>query len=410
MTGTDRHEQLLHPLCADLSQVELTPGGLRSLRAAAAILHPEVMKPIPESFDPDYKNPCWLDGSGMLSCLPAFYVAGVFHAGCSTLYQKLLRHPDILSDASSMNQMWGEEAKTMSGYLDNFNTAKQAVARDPARKLIADGSSSTFAQYWSAALKAHRGFQGTVVPCFAKCGNTAGATQVPAATCQETTCFSSAHQADLEVSRKSGIPFDRMHVPLLMRAVYGSRPPRLVVLARNPIQRLHSAYYCYQHYHSKYGRNAQGFLAYVEEQLNAFHKCVSKGHTERECVLYFETYGMEEERVHYHADQIFRGMYSVFLELWLQALPASHIHVVKSEEYFANASATIGSVVSFLGLAQPGQEQLQEMLAAGRPRSFTAGMPAMLPEARAILLKFYKPYNTRLAELLHDPRYLTWNV
>lgn len=61
-----------------------------------------------------------------------------------------------VQDASSMNQMWGEEAKTMSGYLDNFNTAKQAVARDPARKLIADGSSSTFAQYWSAALKAHR--------------------------------------------------------------------------------------------------------------------------------------------------------------------------------------------------------------------------------------------------------------
>lgn len=38
------------------------------------------------------------------------------------------------------------------------------------------------------------------------------------------------------------------------------------------------------------------------------------------------------------------------------------------------------------------------------------GMPAMLPEARAILLEFYKPYNTRLAELLHDPRYLKWNV
>lgn len=81
MIGMDPYEQLLHLLCADLSQVVLSPGGLRSLRAAAAILHPEVMKPIPDTFDPQYKNPCWLDSSGMLSCLPAFYVAGVFHAG-----------------------------------------------------------------------------------------------------------------------------------------------------------------------------------------------------------------------------------------------------------------------------------------------------------------------------------------
>lgn len=88
--------------------------------------------------------------------------------------------------------------------------------------------------------------------------------------------------------------------------------------------------------------------------------------------------------------QIFRGMYSVFLEVWLQALPASHIMVVKSEEYFANASATIESVVSFLDLAQPGQEHLQEMLAAGRPKSFTAGAPhASQPRTQSQLTNYH---------------------
>ncbi len=41
------------------------------------------------------------------------------------------------------------------------------------------------------------------------------------------------------------------HTPLLMRAVYGSeRVPRLVALVRDPVERIHSAYWGYPHYQS----------------------------------------------------------------------------------------------------------------------------------------------------------------
>jgi hypothetical protein len=49
-------------------------------------------------------------------------------------------------------------------------------------------------------------------------------------------------------------------VPLLARAVYGDKLPKLVAVLRNPTERLHSAYYGYDHYFNRHGRNASGRL------------------------------------------------------------------------------------------------------------------------------------------------------
>jgi hypothetical protein len=46
-------------------------------------------------------------------------------------------------------------------------------------------------------------------------------------------------------------------MPLIMRAAYGSRPPKLIVLLRNPVDRLHAAFWDYDHYTSKYGQTPQ---------------------------------------------------------------------------------------------------------------------------------------------------------
>jgi len=36
---------------------------------------------------------------------------------------------------------------------------------------------------------------------------------------------------------------------------------------------------------------------------------------ERHCALYFESLGAEEEALFFHADQVIRGMYSIFVEV-----------------------------------------------------------------------------------------------
>jgi hypothetical protein len=132
----------------------------------------------------------------------------------------------------------------------------------------------------------------------------------------------------IQVARDAGVAFDDLHLPLIMRAAYtevagagghysspgqvmgsarpllvadtnslgsvdksvggqklapnatdrhsqSSRLPQLVVLLRNPLDRVHCAYWHHVHYHSKYGRTAEGFLAYATEQLAALQNCTA---------------------------------------------------------------------------------------------------------------------------------------
>ncbi len=46
-----------------------------------------------------------------------------------------------------------------------------------------------------------------------------------------------------EVGR-AGLEWDDAHVPTLLRAVYGDYPVKLVVLLRDPVQRLEGAFWC----------------------------------------------------------------------------------------------------------------------------------------------------------------------
>ncbi len=56
----------------------------------------------------------------------------------------------------------------------------------------------------------------------------------------------------VQVAQEHGFDFMRdQNIPLLMRAVYGSKLPRLLAVLRDPVQRLHSAFYGYPHYFNK---------------------------------------------------------------------------------------------------------------------------------------------------------------
>lgn len=47
-----------------------------------------------------------------------------------------------------------------------------------------------------------------------------------------------------QVAQDAGVDYDEVHLPLLLAAVYGrAHLPKLVVMLRNPIDRLHSAYW-----------------------------------------------------------------------------------------------------------------------------------------------------------------------
>lgn len=302
----------------------------------------------------------------------------------------------------------------MGYYLEYMGrAAKRIVEAGPAANLmLMDCSPSTFAFYWAASGKAHRGFQGLVVACHKECVKGEGGGGPRVADCMAAKCYNSSMEGDLQLAAKAGIDHQRdAHIPLLVAAVYGARPPKMVLVARNPLPRLYSAYWAYPHYHLRYGKSPKGFTAYVKDQVGAFRACAADYGADR-CTLLFEALGAREEKVHYHCDQLFRGMYAVFLEIWFRFIPPRHWLVINSEDFFADPGATLERTVKFLGLPSADEPSLKKMVAgdAGQTTSWVTGQPPMEDEARDILLELYRPYNERMALLTGDQRYKDeWN-
>ena len=390
------------------SQTSLSPAKVLEV---ASKLDPEVIKYAPkekELIDKSMRTPCYKREDSVL-CAPSLYLMGSFQAGVNSFYEKLKAHEDIVTGEASRYQFWGEEpqAKTMKEFGKKNGLSLSELSKPNHHRLLLDGSSSTFAFYWSAGLRAHQGFQSVMKPCWAKCN----ANQANKTKCMTTECYPQAMKADMKVAEDLGVShMNDLHLPVIFKGFYqglaDAHQPKLIVLLRNPIDRLHSAYYQYHHYNNKYGNNAEGFLAYCKEQIGAMKKCEARGFSPEAVALYFEALGTEEEVLFFHADQIIRGMYALFLEQWLRYFPKGVIKVVRSEAYFNDPMAVMVETFGFLGLKMPRGDDLHKIKKVGNSqKSSTTGKP-MLKEAEDLLKAFYAPWNQRLAKLLDDDRFL----
>eukprot|EP00198_Chlamydomonas_reinhardtii_P007820 XP_001697157.1 predicted protein [Chlamydomonas reinhardtii] len=324
------------------------------MRKAAKVLDPELMEPVPETFEQGVKNPCWAAPDGSYRCLPYFYVTGMFHAGALSMEMKLKQHPDVLTDACTGCQFC---------------------------------SPSTFAFYWAAAGKAHKGYAAAMQPCYKECLDRHYKEKITLASCMDAVCYNASLVGDKQRAKEAGIDWDsEAHNPLLVRAVYGARPPKMILLARDPIRRLYSA---------------TGFTEYVREQVGAFQNCTRK-YGSRLCALMFEGLSAEQEK-------IFRGMYGLFLEIWYRFIPPQHWLVIKSEDFFTQPKPTLAKVVQFLGLSPANNTLLDKMVAAGNVNTYTTDKGPIEPEARRLLADLYRPYNSLLAKITGEPRFEEWN-
>ena len=121
-----------------------------------------------------------------------------------------------------------------------------------------------------------------------------------------------AREADAAMARRSGMPVvpdgaqaareRAFNLPQLMRAVYGTFQPMLIVLLRQPWTRMHASFYNYPHYSRKFGGSAAGELQWATESVAAFHRCEAN-FTSDHCALSFESLTRENEEVFYHCDQ-----------------------------------------------------------------------------------------------------------
>eukprot|EP00873_Tetraselmis_striata_P009748 jgi/Tetstr1/430012/TSEL_019873.t1 len=383
------------------------PMDAATIRNAAKALDIDLIKGAPRlgvPFDARYKNPCWTNSGGKLRCLPAFYILGSFQAGTANMYASLAAHPQVVSQVNARPHFWAEADKRMEAYVDGYSTpgALSALAAQP-DGLLGDASASTLAFYWAAGQRTHAGFKSVIVPCWKNCTD-AGGPRDAFRRCMDDTCFPAARAADRAAIQAAGIPARFAHLPLLMKAVYGSFTPRLIAILRDPVERFHYAFWSHPHYRDKYGATAEGFLAFAKEQIGEFEACEDHAGPLR-CALFFEAQGQREEEVFFHCDQLIRGIYAVFLEVWMAAFGRDALLVLRAEDYFAAPGEGLAAAMAHLGL--PG-EPTPAMLDAGRrARShLMAGKPGMLPEAAALVARFYAGWNQRLAALLRDRAFL----
>ena len=389
------------------------PGvSLEAALATAKRLQPELFDGLPAAFLPEYKAPCWwrnetgaqdtaLDAfTTELRCLPAYFILGDFNCGVRDLTDRLNRHPKV---AGAPAPHWWDESKPWSHYWSQFKAASARIEKEP-DVLVGDSSAATFAFLWCGCQRTNFPFSEAMGTCHQSCKEDAA--------CVADRCYAEASRAWHPINGDGS----KLNTAWLMRLALGSNV-KLIVMLRDPVERLHAAFWAGHHYHARYGASEEGFAAFANETLNDFALCASS-HGRDECVLAFEAWGKPQEAVYFHADQLVKGAYSVFMKSWLAAFPKEDLLVLRLEDYAQDVGGTLSKVFSHLGLAQPSADVFNSMLAlpiarGSHPREATPqrSPPERIDAAvRARVAAFYRPFDLELEAMLGKPGFAEWHT
>lgn len=160
---------------------------------------------------------------------------------------------------------------------------------------------------------------------------------------------------------------------------------KIVVMLRDPVERAYSAY---QHEYAR-GYEWEQFSTALDLEDD---RLVGEIERMRRDPAY-------ESFPHRHHSYLHRGHYAEQLERLFDHYAADQVHVVMSEEFFADPAAAFSSLVSFLGLEQSPTSRFDRYNA--QPRS------DMDAATRARLTAYFAPHDQRLAEVLGRP--LAWH-
>ncbi|XP_025086821.1 carbohydrate sulfotransferase 15-like isoform X2 [Pomacea canaliculata] len=338
-------------------------------------------------FDDSLKNPCWWEDSvsvreyavgrgrprslGTLKCLPYFHILCCSKSGTTDLYNRIKMHREIVPNSGIFGKeqlYWGwskygytnrltkATPRSFASYLQSFTLIARRLAsaaffkQSLTKKLVTLDASPP--DMWD-----FRGW--SLLP------------------------------------QNKGLREPKVLTPHLMRHLY--RDPKFIVLMRDPVERLYTAFLFH-----RMGDSPQSFHLAVKQAIAMFDVCLSQATSRREC--YFN--GSVTE--HLPADIHFI-CYAVFLKEWLAVFPWKHFLFMRTEDYSKNVTSSLLEVFRFLDLPEPDNQTLERMkqlpIAHHTQQKDFAG--DMLPETRAILTQYVQPCNAELADLMNDQKY-TW--
>ena len=301
-----------------------------------------------------------------LQCLPYFYLVGFPKCGTTALMYYIQKHPEYIPSCTKEPHWWGDyhilgdkdkDVASVLYYLKCFDDATQKIKRLPRKLITGDGSTSTI---WKRPIYVN-------------------------------------HEDDRLACE----------TPLLIEAIQPGA--KYIVMIREPIDFLYSAFYNLCELIKT--KNPQTFHEYVERSLEWWKTCI-QNYSTVQCVYSAHVNasdpacGRMVQLVHPY----------IFVSIWLEVIPSRRMLFVKTEELKENPSDVVREVYKFLELSPLSDKLLtnvlrvqhineQKFLHKTGDQKFQ-----MLPSTRYLLLKFYKPFNEKLSQLLNDSRFLWKDV
>ncbi|KAI8472649.1 MAG: P-loop containing nucleoside triphosphate hydrolase protein [Monoraphidium minutum] len=341
-------------------------------------LAPDVFGGVPRGLNPAYRNPCWGTGPD-LTCIPYFHIIGVSKCGTTDLYHRLVMHQGVLTARNKGPHFWDECPYPPTGpcgvggtgdfgaYVKLFSLASDVIRGRPH---AVTGEAR-------GRLRRARG-RGL--------GRGAGAS---------SNTYTSANGVYAR-GRAAGRP-DALNVtmPRLLREA--APYLRLILMLRDPGERLYSAYHYYRWWQKDLAPPSPGdFHNATVRDLAAWAACeAAKGRAA--CVRGYEP------------QQLVKGMYGEFLQDWLDHWPRDQLLVLRYEDYAAAPEPHLRAALAFLGVPDADEGGALSEMAAAPVRNASGNKRApMLPETRALLAGFFAPFNARLAAALGGDRRWLW--
>jgi len=103
------------------------------------------------------------------------------------------------------------------------------------------------------------------------------------------------------------------------------------------------------------------------------------------------------------------GAYATHLQRWFEYFPRTSFKIIRTEDLERNPVQIMNEIYEFLGLHPIYPRSNQQIFTSVHPGGgSTKHFAPMLPATRSLLIRFYRPHNQYLAQLLNDSRFL-WN-
>jgi len=199
--------------------------------------------------------------------------------------------------------------------------------------------------------------------------------------------------------------------PLLMREMQPDA--KFVVLLREPISRLYSAFWFYASPELKerlmQNNGPQLFTNDVHTFFDRLKHC-SKDASMLTCIR-----AAKEFNHHFQWDeQLLTGFYYLYLLPWLQVFPRKNFLFIRNEDMREDTGKVLKEIFEFLDMSpMPDDKLKQTVKKVAHNQKIIHGSNSNLllsPSTKKQLRTYFRPFNEKLAELLEDDKFLWEDV